>query len=667
MPDRKIHVLSDGPAAMPVDGPDSLGYVIFRDVIAKIVLESELKHSFCIGLYGKYGAGKTTVLRWVHDHLKPQDNVLPVWFNPWRFTREEHLIVPFFHTLAAALEEYIESRKTKRNKAVAEARNLFGKFAKVPLAIAYGMSGEVSIPWLAKLKFDVGKSMDKGKEEVQQENLQAVKEYQSLYYRLTEELRNIKGNDLRIVACIDDLDRCLPEKAIELLEGLKVFFDLPGFYFVIGVDERVIRDGIRVRYKDFVFKDKEEIPVQPREYLEKIIQIPIRLPKPEMSRMLDMIREQASIHPEMARYCAKITEVMERKPRACKMAFNLLTVNLALAEARKRLENEAGKKFDYQPDLLAKWTLLQFVAHHGLISWAEKRPLLLYHLQEYHSKSKVDEAVEVKETGLPLWVQNVPGINDEAVKDVLRKEGKGGLDDFPNDETIIRQIIELASAAPMETQVEEPGIIQRTVMRDHNLPWKKIPGRNYEMLAYPVTQHFYLEVIGNNPSHFAGMGKENHPVEMVSWFDAVKFCNVLSKKINLEEVYEIDEKNETVDWKKERKGIRLPTEKEWEHACRAGSTAETYDPLDEIAWYNKNSTSSTHPVGQKKPNALDLYDMLGNVWEWCWDWFDERKNDRVVRGGGWGNRAGNVRASFRGRFRLVGRNSNIGFRICRDL
>ncbi|MDP8222119.1 MAG: SUMF1/EgtB/PvdO family nonheme iron enzyme [Candidatus Lernaella stagnicola] len=496
--------------------------------------------------------------------------------------------------------------------------------------------------------------------------MQAMKAYQSLYYRLTEELRNAKGNakDLRIVVCIDDLDRCLPERAIELLEGIKVFLDLPGFYFIIGVDERVIRAGILVRYKDFAFDEKSEIPVNPREYLEKIIQIPIRLPPPEISRMLELIRSHAAEDSRLARYCEMIAEVMERKPRACKMAVNLISVNLALAEARKK----ADASFDYQPDLLAKWTLLQFHAHRELIATAEKWPLLLYHLQEYYSHRQPEQDAAQEPYSLDEWVKNTPGIDDDIIKVILRKDQSEGerLTDFPEDEEAIRTIIEMAAATRIEESPEESKTTRPAKMSVHRLPWKKIPGKDFEMLAYPVTQSLYEEVMGTNPSRIAGEGTEDYPVEMVSWFDSVKFCNTLSKKLGMKEVYAVDEENDTATPIEGAKGIRLPTEEEWVYACLAGGTKDPYGPLEEIAWYGENSEGSTHPVGEKKPNAWDLYDMLGNVWEWCWVLVGKYPTDRVVRGGCWVNSADVVRASVRVGGDPDYRIGDIGFRISRD-
>jgi len=179
-----------------------------------------------------------------------------------------------------------------------------------------------------------------------------------------------------------------------------------------------------------------------------------------------------------------------------------------------------------------------------------------------------------------------------------------------------------------------------------------------------VTQAQYQAVMGTNPSNFKG---ETNPVEQVSWNDATEFCKKLSEKT--------------------RQAVRLPTEAEWEYACRAGTTTafsfgDSDSALGDYAWYSANSNTThpvgpTHPVGLKKPNAWGLYDMHGNAWEWCADWYGDYPKGavtdpqgaasgtyRVLRGGSWGNDAGDCRAACRVDYAPGNRNFNFcGFRV----
>ena len=139
---------------------------------------------------------------------------------------------------------------------------------------------------------------------------------------------------------------------------------------------------------------------------------------------------------------------------------------------------------------------------------------------------------------------------------------------------------------------------------------------------YEVTQKEWQEVMGYNPSYSEG---DNRPVEKVSWYDAVEFCNKLSEKEGLTPAYTINGFDVSCNWS--ANGYRLPTEAEWEYAAKGGKKSKNYkysgsDNIDDVAWYDANSDGRSHDVGTKAPNELGIYDMSGNVWEMCWDSFD---------------------------------------------
>jgi len=195
---------------------------------------------------------------------------------------------------------------------------------------------------------------------------------------------------------------------------------------------------------------------------------------------------------------------------------------------------------------------------------------------------------------------------------------------------------------------------------------------------YPVTHGQYEAVMGNNPSDFKG--SNDLPVENVSWIDAVTFCNKLSEREGMPPCYRIN--GDTVG-NVGGSGYRLPTEAEWEFACRARSASlfpwgDAPEMLGEHAWYKDNSSGQTHSVGQKKPNAWGLHDMLGNVGEWCGDWYEATyyasspgsdppgppsASDRVNRGGGWHNNPRYARSAYRFGFEPGRRDIYLGFRL----
>lgn len=199
---------------------------------------------------------------------------------------------------------------------------------------------------------------------------------------------------------------------------------------------------------------------------------------------------------------------------------------------------------------------------------------------------------------------------------------------------------------------------------DDEKPLRTVKISPFEIGKYPVTQREWEAIMGANPSHFKG---DERPVEEVSWTDCQAFIKKLNKKTGL--------------------NFRLPTEAEWEYAAGGGSGKRTKwagtndeDSLSVYAWYTTNSKDQTHPVGEKKPNELGLYDMSGNVWEWCQDWYGDYLNkpltnptgpedgtSRVLRGGSWYFDADYCRVTYRYNLRPGLRSLDIGFRLARSL
>jgi formylglycine-generating enzyme required for sulfatase activity len=186
---------------------------------------------------------------------------------------------------------------------------------------------------------------------------------------------------------------------------------------------------------------------------------------------------------------------------------------------------------------------------------------------------------------------------------------------------------------------------------------------SFSLATTPVTQKLYQDIMDCNPSTFRG---DALPVESVSWQEAIQFCNALSLSEGLSPFYS---ENGTAIYNAANSGYRLPTEAEWQYACQAGTSEIRYGGINQICWYRHNSEGRPHEVGQKTPNAWGLYDMLGNVWEWCTDLYDTEVYGtyRILRGGGWADEprgciASNRRRSHPTAFRM----DDLGFRVARS-
>jgi len=206
--------------------------------------------------------------------------------------------------------------------------------------------------------------------------------------------------------------------------------------------------------------------------------------------------------------------------------------------------------------------------------------------------------------------------------------------------------------------------------------------RAFAMSETEVTQEQYQAVMGDNPSKFRDKtDSAQRPVELVSWLDAVKYCNKLSEKEGRAQCYQIQD--DDVRWNDPScPGYRLPTEAEWEYAARADQDFEYAGAkeLDRVAWYKDNAGGETHAVRTKQANGWFLHDLSGNVWEWVWDWYGDtyhvasrvnpsgpaKDHSRVLRGGAWPNKAVFTRVSARDGYAPSYLDSNIGFRLARS-
>ena len=290
-------ILLDSPTAVP-----ALGYREIGRAFATIISQSEPR--FAIGIFGGWGSGKTTLMKAIKSALS-DPGIVKVDFNAWRFEREPQLLVPLLDTIRAALVQWSEPRDLQTRERV---RSIANRIGRVVRALATGLSAEIGLPGAAKVKYDVGTALDA------LSSPGAPETAQSLYVAAFQELERafgefVEGSVTRVVVFVDDLDRCLPGNALDLLESMKLFFDLPGFVFVVGLDEDVVQRAIRAKFAELdrylpTREDREPAITSlggqqlGREYIKKIFQVPYSLPAmmpQQLDDLLDAMYKEAAL------------------------------------------------------------------------------------------------------------------------------------------------------------------------------------------------------------------------------------------------------------------------------------------------------------------------------------------------------------------------------------
>lgn len=727
MPDApKTYIVNDQPT-----DTDALDFTPYVETLADIIQTGNTP--LTIGVFGTWGSGKTSLMKMVKKNLP--DDFTVAWFDAWKYDKEETLWRAFLLSVLTSLKDtaqkngqpteefekmqsllYREMELEKLGGVTIDLPKLGGAVAtglvKLSLSFIPGISAltklieELQAGAATSSTDEAVSAITRERTKIYIEQVQFLEQFQDKFAKLVKTHIAPK----RLVVFVDDLDRCLPEKAIEVLEAIKLFLDVENCVFVLGLDQEVIARGIEMKYKELGEKqdgdNQKKFTIEGIHYLEKIIQLPFQIPPIEQSDMGGFVKNLSGEWPHEE--CPRIfADGLGDNPRKIKRTVNTFLMLWKLAQ--KRNERLQGK---VKPVRLAKVVAIQN-AYPDLYNLLLKdEPRYLRSLEDFfreeaiadyksQSESEKDKAIERPEPA-PALVPFLSRRGASAVRKILTpKEPEIEDADFatlsPDELRFYFTLTARAETPRTISALEENLIFEPQMVK---IPAGKfLMGSTYEQIAeatkdgadsdwiknempqhyvqlseyfigkYPITNREYQAFIRDtkykSPQGWDGdefpVGKGSHPVVNVSWVDAIAYCKWLSQKSG--------------------KYFRLPTEAEWEKAARwnishAKEGGNSGEPLI-FPWGNKFDSQKantdeayigdTTEVGNFSPDGDSPYgcaDMAGNVWEWCNDWLDEYKyknsdkeiinpqgnqtgKSRVLRGGSFGDDLWSARTAGR--------------------
>jgi formylglycine-generating enzyme required for sulfatase activity len=733
------HILTD----LPTD-VDALDFTPYVRTLANVIRSPNTATPLTIGVFGTWGSGKTSLMRMVQKQLP--DDFRTVWFDAWKYDKEEALWRALLLHVLSAVRNIVEAQELEEKEAERARESALNALSDLEASLYRAVEreelGNLQVNWQELLKGSVEtalhvgialvpglriaqavmegagkkaasddpgtllKAVERAKTKIYSDQVQSLEQFQQKFQWLVGEYVQPPG---KLVVFIDDLDRCTPEKAIEVLEAIKLFLDVEGCVFLLGLDQEVVARGVELKYRELGLveegDEKKRFVIDGTRYLEKIIQLPFQIPPIEREEMAGFVEGLVQDWPHEE--CSKVfAEGLGDNPRQVKRTVNVFLLLWGLAQ--ERAEKLQGR---VRPVRLAKVVAIQN-AYPELYEVLKRTPRLLRELEDfYRAEATAPEREARPSEGEPATVAQraelppalAPYVSRAAVRRIFTMHSpetpEANFSGLPPDELRLYFTLTRRAEAPQVVPTELPrevfepqlvrvpagsflmgsseaqferavqaGLDKDTAGRERPQDALELPA--YQIGRYPVTnaeyQVFVKETGYRPPRDWDGENypeeKSDHPVVNVTWHDAMTYCKWLSEKTG--------------------KAYTLPSEAEWEKATR-GENGRTY-PWGEAFDPEKSNTEEsgigdTTPVGQYSPHGDSPYgcaDMVGNVWEWTRSIYRdypynsddgredlESSDDRVLRGGSWSSYQNYARGAARYGLFPVSWNYNVGFRV----
>lgn len=736
---------------------DLLGFAPYAQTLFDIICDENTQTPLTIGIFGSWGSGKTSLMRMIEQRLRElrraqrqaeQDRLdrpyLTVWFNAWFYGKEESLGRALILRVLAELRREVgrdaealralNEMEAELHRSVTPASlgelviggqalfggNEEGAEFRLPLATGLSLLSEIAEARAETPAQDagqvaaqrLGQTVEQLRTALDRQRVEALEVFRQGFQALVT--KHFSPGVL--VVFVDDLDRCLPDKAVEVLEAIKLFFDIEGCIFVLGIDREVVERGIRLKYREY-----EELagqgppPIDGAKYLEKIVQIPFQLPPIARAAMEGYVGKMAPGLLELDTRCDDVFAVgMAANPRRVKRTLNIF---LLLWRLSRHLEDLRER---IKPVRLAKMVVIQ-LHHADLFNQLPTAPHWLIDLEKLFRQEKEKREGVPAETAGPL----ATFLGNPGLRDLLTLHGSSETDanfaDMTPGEVLEYVHLSRSAAEAWTLQESKPTTFEPQLVRipagafrmgvppaevdgleasfggealvanrewlQAQTPQHEVALAAFEIGRYPVTNADYAAFVKaaagkvSPPRHWekgeAPPALASHPVVNVTWQDALAYCDWLSQQTG--------------------KKYRLPTETEWEKAASwdARQGAKRSYPWGE-KWDAERCNSKesglgrTTPVGQYSQAGGDssygVSDLAGNVWEWTLSkWGREREKPtfgypydpldgrealtgaefRVLRGGSFYDGAGWCRSAARYPNEALLAADYIGFRVVR--